>query len=95
MCRQSLSTIHDNYTEEANGFSVNWQHLLETNEDVICRIYIPKTEISYPVVQENDNEEYLKKSIDGKYAKTGTIFADSSNANPFLDFNTVFTDKTL
>lgn len=85
----------DNNEDDSDSFEIKWQQLLETNKDVIGWIYIPDTKISYPVVQGKDNEMYLRHSIDGSYAKTGTIFADSRNLNPFYDFNTVIYGHNL
>ena len=46
------------------------------NSDYIGWIEIPGTGISYPVVQTDDNEEYLKKDFDGRNYAGGAIFMD-------------------
>ncbi len=81
--------------DESDELQIKWQQLLETNQDVIGWIYIPDTKISYPVVQGDNNEKYLRHDINGKYAKTGTIFVDCHNLNPFYDFNTVIYGHNL
>lgn len=65
--------------------------LQEINPDVIGWIYITATDISYPVLQGEDNDTYLHASWTDK-AKTstaGSIFMDSSNSPDFSDFNTI------
>lgn len=51
---------------------------------------MPGSPINYPVVQGDDNEEYLHKAFDGStgwLASVGTIFLDSANAADFSDQN--------
>ena len=55
---------------------VDHEGLLEENEDYIGWIYIPKTDISYPVVQGENNEQYLHSNFRGEYNYPGTIFMD-------------------
>ena len=58
---------------------INWSKMREINEDYIGWIYIPGTGISYPVVQSEDNIDYLHRGFDGSYLYAGTIFMDCRN----------------
>jgi len=50
--------------------------LREQNPDSIGWISIPYTNIDYPIVQAKDNDYYLRRDLNGNYAKPGTIFMD-------------------
>ncbi len=58
------------------------------NDDYVCWIEVPGTNIDYPVLQSNDNSYYLNKDIYKNYLASGSIFLDYRN-NDFLDKNTV------
>ncbi|MDV4150139.1 class B sortase [Clostridium sp. AL.422] len=53
--------------------------LKEINEDYIFWINIPETNINYPVVRSENNEEYLYKNFKGEANSGGSIFLDSRN----------------
>ena len=74
---------------EDDGLVIKWDELLNKNKDVVAWIDIPGTNISYPIVQGKDNNEYLRHNLDKEYSKTGSIFVDYLNINPFSDYNTV------
>lgn len=65
--------------------------LQEINPDVVGWIYITATDISYPILQGEDNDTYLHSSWTDKTKtlKAGSIFMDSSNSPDFSDFNTI------
>ena len=71
--------------EDTLGFA----ELQALNEDVIGWITVYGTPIDYPVVQGEDNWEYINKSAEGTYSLTGAIFADASCDPDFQDFNTI------
>lgn len=68
---------------------VNVWALRQVNPDVLGWIYIPDTQISYPLMQSGDNDTYLEKSWDGKPNGNGSIFLEQRNSGDFSDFNTV------
>ncbi|WP_419577299.1 class B sortase [Roseburia hominis] len=51
--------------------------LSASNRDYRFWIDIPGTRISYPVVQSQDNTDYLKKNFDGTRRGSGSIFIDA------------------
>lgn len=70
--------------------TVDWDALRAVNPDIVAWVYVPDSPINYPVVQGDDNEEYLHKAFDGStgwLASAGTIFLDSTNSSDFSDRN--------
>ena len=59
--------------------SIDYEALAKENEDIIGWIYCPDTPINYPVVQGENNDQYLRADLKGKYLVSGTIFADYRN----------------
>ncbi len=65
------------YTEEVRDFiAVDYDSLSSINKDFIGWLYACDGNISYPVVQSHDNEEYLKTTFNGSRNIAGCIFAD-------------------
>lgn len=69
--------------------AVDFESLLNINDDVIGWIYIEGTNINYPVVQGDDNRYYTAVMADGRYNRAGSIFMDYRNQFDFSDRNTV------
>ena len=61
------------------------QSLNEAYPDAIGWLYIPNTNISYPVTQGRDNEYYLSHAYDGSSLSAGTIFLDCRCENRFMN----------
>ena len=76
-------------TKETVPISVDFDHLLDKNSDIIGWIYCANTPINYPVVQSDDNEFYLRRSLTGEYDIGGTIFMDYQSDSAITDNNTV------
>lgn len=68
---------------------VDFDALLEVNEDVVAWVYIEDTNINYPVVRGKDNDRYLTTMIDGSYNGAGTIFMDYRNQPDLSDPHTI------
>ncbi len=77
--------------EEAMRRVVDFDKLqTETNADIYAWIYIPDTNIDYPVLQHpTDDTRYLNYNIDGSKGYPGCIYTEKANAKDFSDFNTV------
>lgn len=70
--------------------SIDFDSLRSINEDVIGWIYMEALpEISYPVVQGEDNNFYLHQTYEKNYNFAGTIFIDYENKRDFSDCNTL------
>ncbi len=71
---------------------VSLEELQQTNEDVYAYIYIPGTEIEYPILQSESKGEnyYLNYTINNYYSWTGAIYTQFTyNKKDFSDKNTV------
>lgn len=92
---KNTSDSNLNNGKKSNRLKINWEKLMKTNSDVIGWIDIPDTNISYPILKGKSNEEYLNLDINKKYIKSGSIFVDSDNKKPFIDFNTIIYGHNL
>ena len=63
--------------------------LRETNEDVLGWIHIPDSPIDFPLMESEDNADYLNTTWDGKSSSLGSIFLECMNAPDLQDFNTI------
>ena len=62
--------------------------LKEINGDFRGWLYFPAVEISYPVVQAEDNDYYLHRSFEGEKLSAGCIFMDCGASADWSDRNT-------
>ena len=69
------------------NLDVDFASLKAINEDVVGWIYIPVLELSYPVVQGEDNTHYLHYTYEGTANSCGSIFLDSETAADMTDRN--------
>lgn len=75
--------------ENGEGFSIDFDALLEENPDTIGWIRFDEPSIiSYPIVKSADNNEYLTKTFSANDNKLGAIFMDMRNSSDFSDRNT-------
>lgn len=68
--------------------TVDWDALYSINPDVIGWIYVPDSDINYPVVHSGDDVHYLKTNFYGEtnwVVSFGTIFLSGANAPDFSD----------
>lgn len=78
---------HSSANEQKQTFS----ELQEINSDTVGWIELFGTNINYPVVQGNDNLEYLNKDIFGYSTLSGSIYLASENDSGFGDwYNLVY-----
>ena len=65
--------------------------LKKLNPDVKAWIQVPKTDIDYPVVQGQDDMEYINKNVYGEFELSGAIFLSCLNKDDFSDpYNLVY-----
>ncbi len=69
---------------------IDFEALWERNTDIYAWLDIPNTDISYPVVQNEDDSYYLNHNSDGDYSGYGAIYSESAyNGGDFSDGLTV------
>lgn len=76
---------------------LDWQALWEENKDIYAWIYVPGTNIDYPVLQHpTDDVFYLEHNLDGSAGYPGCIYTEASwNYQGFMDRNTVLYGHNL
>lgn len=85
----------ENDKESNKERKIDWNKLKNTNEDIVAWIKIPNTNIDYPIVQGNDNLEYISKNLYGRKSKAGCLFVDSNTISPFESNNTIIYGHNL
>lgn len=68
---------------------VDFEELQKVNEDIVGWIKIRSIDISYPIVQGEDNEYYLHRTFEKEDNFAGCIFMNYSNKDDFTDQNTI------
>lgn len=68
---------------------VDLEALREVNKDVIGWIYIPDTDVSFPILKGKSNKQYLYQSYKKEYSTAGSIFIDYRCRANFKDKSTV------
>lgn len=82
--------VEDINTDFYWKYYVDFETLINRCEDVIGWIRFEEPSIiSYPIVQSEDNNYYLRRNLDGVSSTFGTIFMDRYNLPDFSNSNTV------
>ncbi len=68
---------------------IDFASLLAINSDLVGWLKIPALDLSYPVVQGEDNDYYLHNSFEKEYLFAGCLFVNYENAPDFSDKNTI------
>ena len=82
-------------TEEAAGPSeesvqrIALSELQAQNPDTVGWIEIPGTQISYPLMQAEDDAYYLNHTFSDKINSAGSIFVEALNSPDFADLHTI------
>ncbi len=66
---------------------IDYTALKEINPDFIGWLYFPAVSISYPVVRENEIDEYLYKTFEGTNNRSGSVFMDVLSNREFKGFS--------
>lgn len=85
----SSSTQFETYKPASDEDTASFEDLVAINPDVLGWLTIYGTGVDYPLVQGEDNDEYMNKTATGEFALGGAIFVDYSNSADFSEFNTI------
>ncbi len=62
----------------------------EKNEEIYAWIYVPNTDVDYPILQSSEDDlYYLRRGLDKNYSLEGVLFTQSCNRRDFTDPVTV------
>lgn len=101
---EEITEISDTETEMPNDQilveipekNLDWDAMHEENEDIYAWIYVPDTDVDYPVLRHpTDNSYYLNRNIDGSEGYPGCIYTEDYNAKDFSDIHTVLYGHNL
>lgn len=83
--KDDLLAMKPAVSAEASEDSPTFEDLLAINEDVRAWITIDETHIDHPVLQGEDDMEYVNKNVYGETELSGSIFVSALNAPDFTD----------
>jgi len=87
---EPTATVNEGDDRNANGpGDVDLEELRRVNPDVVGWIFIPDTELSYPLMQGNDNQYYLNHTWKKVRNAAGAIYLDYRNNSDMSDFNSI------
>ena len=69
--------------------NINLSKVREINKDVVGWLYVPNTNINYPILKGTSNDSYIKTDIYKRKSSAGSIFMDYQNDSKFYDKNTI------
>lgn len=88
--RQPVHSPQNPLPEEAAHLAgVNLDALREINGDIVGWIEIPGTDISYPLLQGQDNQFYLIHNWKKEESAGGSVFLEITSSRSLTDFNTI------
>lgn len=80
--------IHGDTDDNEDSLEIDFDRLLEINNETKAWIRFNQNKVNYPVLQRKNNVYYLYRAIDGSVNSAGSIFMDYRN-NSFDDRNVV------
>ncbi|MDL2206135.1 class B sortase [Eubacteriales bacterium OttesenSCG-928-N13] len=85
--RQQAALVQPVAQQDKYQPKVALDELSKINQDLVGWLQIDDTPIDYPVVQGNDNDQYLTIAFDGSAMRSGSLFLDSRCSPDLLDAN--------
>ena len=74
---------------EGAVLDIDFASLKEINPDVVAWLHVPALDLSYPVMQGEDNEYYLTHTLENEYNPLGSVFMECTNLPDFSHGNTL------
>ncbi len=82
-------------SETAKTAEIDFAALKEENPDIFAWIYIPDTQIDYPVLQSEEADDFYENhNAYGQEDDSGAVYIELANLTSMCDFNTVLHGKT-
>lgn len=75
--------------ESQDEREINFAALQQVNPEIVAWLYIPGTNVDYPVTRTDNNEYYLSHGPDLAQNRAGSIFFESSSSPALTDANTI------
>ena len=85
----SYFEVPQNNTDKDKDFKLDIDKLQKTNKDALGWIYIEDTPVSYPLLQTDNNQYYLKRTYNNVHSAFGSIFIDYRSSADLNDKNTL------
>lgn len=86
-CGSETSVIS---SESAADSHIDFAAIKEENPDIFAWIYIPGTDIDYPILQNKQSDDfYASHNALGKESDDGSVYIELANLTNMCDFNTV------
>ena len=73
------------YKPSGDGDTLSLADLMKINPDVVGWLTVDNTHIDYPVVQGENDMEYVNKDVYGEFSLSGSIFLSCLNKRDFSD----------
>lgn len=73
---------------EYGDLKIDFDYLKQINPDVYAWVTVPGTSVSYPILQSEIDNYYLRKNIDRTYGTAGCIYTNKTDAKDFSSFVT-------
>ena len=88
LCKSRLS---EKKNEKFSREELDWKEMKDTNEHIYAWIYVPKTNIDYPILQHPTIDSfYLEHDLEGESNPQGCIYSEPTyNETDFEAFHTV------
>lgn len=86
---KEVEVLSQNVVTESKTLEPDWAALQAQSPDIVAWLYIPGCNVSYPVVQGDNNSFYLNHTISGEYNEMGAFFLDYAASPGFTDDNSI------
>lgn len=88
VAEQAEGQVFESYRPDSDD-DPTFDELVALNPDVVGWLTLYGTGVDYPLVQGEDNDEYLNTNPAGEFALSGSLFLDWRNASDFSDQSTI------